>query len=210
MADDQTGSIWTHFDGTILTGPLAGSGIELEIQPIVHTTWEDWQAQYPETLVPIWETGFEDRYPVNNSPGGGRLGPGFVATLLVEDDRLATGELVVGATLGADSSAYVFAQFDAPTAVNDELGQQPVVTFIDPDSTFGLTFCARIEGETLTFDATNAGWTSDDGTVWGNDGRALSGPLDGTQLSFVTSFVTEWYGWVAYHPDTTIYDYGTS
>ncbi len=60
MADDQTRSIWTHYDGTVLTGPLAGTGAEMEIQPIVHTTWEDWLDQHPETLVPVWETGYED------------------------------------------------------------------------------------------------------------------------------------------------------
>ena len=32
--------------------------------------------------------------------------------------------------------------------------------------------------------------------------RVLS---DGRVLAFVTSFFTEWYGWAAFHPDTTIY-----
>ena len=44
MADRQTGSVWTHYDGSILTGPLAEQGIALELQPIVHTTWSNWLA----------------------------------------------------------------------------------------------------------------------------------------------------------------------
>ena len=205
MADDQTGSIWTHYDGTVLKGPLAGTGAEMEIQPVVHTTWEDWLDQHPATLVPVWETGYEDNYRVNNSPGGGQLRGQFEDTLLNEDDRLPVGELVTGATLGPDSTAYVFADFDGATAINDQLADQPVVTFIDPDTIYGLSFCAKVNGETLTFTATDDGWRSEDGSIWGDDGRAISGPHEGTRLSFVTSFVTEWYGWAAYHPDTTIY-----
>ena len=205
MADDQTGSIWTHYDGTVLTGSLAGTGVEMEIQPVVHTSWEDWLDEHPDTLVPVWETGYEDNYRTVSLPGGGELRGPFEDTLLNEDDRLPVGELVTGAILGPDSTAYVFADFDEATAVNDQLADQPVVTFIDPDSTFGLSFCAKVNGETLTFTASEAGWSSEDGSVWGDDGRALSGPLEGTQLSFVTSFVTEWYGWAAYHPDTSIY-----
>ncbi len=32
------------------------------------------------------------------------------------------------------------------------------------------------------------------------------GELAGLQLTFVTSFFTEWYGWAAFHPETAIYD----
>ncbi len=37
------------------------------------------------------------------------------------------------------------------------------------------------------------------------NGRATAGPLADSRLPFVTSFVSEWYGWVAYHPQTSIY-----
>ena len=36
-------------------------------------------------------------------------------------------------------------------------------------------------------------------------GRAIAGPDAGAQLQFVTSFVTEWYGWAAYYPDSDIF-----
>jgi hypothetical protein len=36
-------------------------------------------------------------------------------------------------------------------------------------------------------------------------GRALTGPYSGAVLPFATSFVSEWYGWSAYFPETTIY-----
>ncbi len=73
MADRQTGSVWTHYDGSILNGPLAGQGIALEMRPIVHTTWSDWIATYPDTTVLDWYPEFEARYRTIE-PGRGGLG----------------------------------------------------------------------------------------------------------------------------------------
>ena len=50
MRDRETGSVWTHYDGTILTGPLAGTGLRMEIEPILHLRWSDWLDRYPEGL----------------------------------------------------------------------------------------------------------------------------------------------------------------
>lgn len=43
------------------------------------------------------------------------------------------------------------------------------------------------------------------GSRWSTGGLALEGPLAGVPLTFVTSFLTEWYGWAAFHPETGIY-----
>jgi hypothetical protein len=32
----------------------------------------------------------------------------------------------------------------------------------------------------------------------------VEGALASVQLSFVTTFLSDWYGWAAFHPDTTI------
>ena len=37
-------------------------------------------------------------------------------------------------------------------------------------------------------------------------GLAIEGEFAGVQLAFVTSFFTEWYGWAAFHPETSIYE----
>jgi len=41
-------------------------------------------------------------------------------------------------------------------------------------------------------------------TEFDPDGLSI-GPGSGSQLEYVTSFVTEWYGWAAYHPQTNIF-----
>ena len=37
-------------------------------------------------------------------------------------------------------------------------------------------------------------------------GKAVDGPLKGASLTYVFSFISEWYGWSAYHPETAIYE----
>jgi hypothetical protein len=120
MTDDQTGALWTHFDGTVLQGPLAGGEIELELQPIVHMPWGDWREAHPDTLVPISETGYENRYR-DVSPGGGGLSDFFESMLIHEDDRLGVGELVLGVNVGPGYRAYVLASvaYDGPVAIAD-------------------------------------------------------------------------------------------
>jgi hypothetical protein len=204
MRDDQTGSIWTHFDGSVIQGPMAGTGAELEIQPIVHVTWSDWLEEHPDTLVPDWFTGFENRYAEGFDAGSGGLSPTFQDTLLNEDDRLPVNELVLGVGLGDEYTAFVLGDIGGPVVANAALSGFPLAVFLDGSEDFGLAFCAAVNGHTLSFEVIDGQYMSIDGTVWSRSGLATEGPLEGEQLGYVTSFVTEWYGWSAYHPATTI------
>ena len=204
MEDRQTGSVWTHYDGQVLTGPLAGSGIELPIQPMVHTTWADWLNQYPGTEVLDWYEEYAGNYR-SVKPGTGGIGPQFQETILNWDDRLEQNELVLGVDTGEAERAYVMAALPIePSVIVDELGGEPIIVFADGGSSFALAYSPLVDGVALEF-TMNVGWFSIDGSEWDAGGTAVSGSLVGTQLDFVTSFVTEWYGWAAYHPDTSIY-----
>ena len=204
MDDRQTGSVWTHYDGAVLTGPMAGTGAYLEIQPLLHITWDEWRSLHPGTLVLDWYREFADRYR-QIKPGRGGLSPQFQATLLYEDDRLPINELVLGASVNGQSRAYVMADFSGRTAINDTLGDLPIVILFDREADVALAYLAVVNGQTRLFSVDQGTFLDDTGNQWDINGRALAGPLGGTQLTFVTSFVTEWYGWAAYHPDTSIY-----
>ena len=205
MKDRQTGSIWTHYDGSVLVGPLAESGIKLEVQPLIHTTWAEWVGLYPDSLLPEWETPFTARYR-DVTPGGGGIGPQFQQTILHTDDRLADGELVLGAGVGTDFRAYPLADLPSTLSViPDELGGFPVAVFVDPSASYGLAFSSVVDGTQLTFTVSDGVIVDDEGTAWDISGKAVDGPRTGAELQYVTSFVTEWYGWVAYYPNTSIY-----
>jgi hypothetical protein len=49
MQDEPTGTLWSHVSGEALDGPLKGA--ELRKLPAVQTTWREWSAEHPETLV---------------------------------------------------------------------------------------------------------------------------------------------------------------
>ena len=206
MADRQTGSIWTHFDGTILTGSLADTGLALDIQPMLQTTWEEWLTLHPKTLELDFYEEFADRHQPNFQPGGARLRPSFQQTILNWDDRLPDNELVLGANVCDQFRAYVLADFSGGLSiVNDTMDGIPIVIFMDGNSLYALAFQASVDEELLIFSVIDGAIVDDAGNTWDISGKATSGPLAGTKLLFVTSFITEWYGWAAYHPDTSIY-----
>jgi|TARA_Y100000310_G_scaffold243682_1_gene248290 hypothetical protein len=200
MSDRQTGSVWTHYDGTILTGPLAGTGAALTVRPLFHQRWSDWLAAHPETLVLAREERYEDRY-WETTPGRPGLGREFLDTLISLDTRLPENDLVLGVDTGTASRAYRLAGADGPMVVADVLGGVPVIALLDPDSVFGIAFEATVGGQLRSFQPAPGGLVDDLGGLWGFDGSGSGG----RSLNFVTSFVTEWYGWAAYHPDTGIW-----
>lgn len=204
MADRETGSVWTHFDGSVLKGPLAGTGVALSIVPMAHTTWETWLDLHPDTLVLDWYEEYASRYR-KVDPGRGGLSPLFEATVSGADDRLPGNELVFGAGVGEDFGAYVLGDHDGLTVVSDTLGDHPIVVFIDPTTDFALAFSAVVDGETRSFSVVDGAIVDDTGTTWTIEGIAVDGPGAGSELEFVTGFVTEWYGWAAYHPETSIH-----
>lgn len=49
MQDLETNSLWSHVTGECMEGELAGT--QLEMIPMVQTSWEKWSAEHPETRV---------------------------------------------------------------------------------------------------------------------------------------------------------------
>ena len=206
MDDRQSGSVWTHYDGSVLSGPLLDTGARLAIRPIIHTTWSTWTAEHPDTLVLDWYPEFADRYHDVAPVGSSALNPTFQDTLLNIDDRLPRNELVLGVNIGSAFRAYPLADFSAGLQLVQELlNGFPVLVMLDSADTFGLAFLAQLNGQSLTFSVVDGQLVDNLGNVYNRAGLIVAGPDEGANLTFVTSFVTEWYGWSAYHPDTEIY-----
>ena len=62
MYDTKTQSLWNTIEGKPVIGPLVGKGIELKSYPVVTTTWAEWKAIHPETLVLSLDTGYSRNY----------------------------------------------------------------------------------------------------------------------------------------------------
>ena len=74
----------------------------------------------------------------------------------------------------------------------------------------------RIEGQTYTFGNHGALWMNamtwwdhETDSIWTQPwGRALTGPLKGTQLQLLPFSLVPWETWLAEHPDTLVLDAG--
>ncbi len=58
--DYETESLWSQLRGGAVAGPLAGTSLRL--LPVTMTTWQNWKAEHPQTLVLSFQTGYKRDY----------------------------------------------------------------------------------------------------------------------------------------------------
>ena len=101
-----------------------------------------------------------------------------------------------------------------------ELDERPVVVWalsgtasaLDADSIedgrdVGATgvFVAELDGAPLTFTRTDSGFSdSETASTWTVLGRAIAGPLEGSQLERLEHVDTFWFAWAAFSPETEV------
>ena len=125
------------------------------------------------------------------------------------DSRLPENELVIGVLAGGGAAAFPV-ETAAPSPTQGAVGGVPVVVLEDAGGIPSLAYHRALsDGRLFDFDrAVEVGSIVDVQTDsrWSSAGLALEGELAMVQLTFVTSFLTEWYGWAVFHPDTAIWD----
>ena len=107
--------------------------------------------------------------------------------------------------------AYPVAALEQTSGViNVDVDGVPIVVFYDAEANAGIAYARNVDGETARFErASGASFLATDsisGFLWDFSGRNVSDDDADDSLEFVTSYLSEWYGWSAYHPDTTIYE----
>ena len=211
MYDHQTRTLWSQFLGQGVQGPQ--EGVKLDFVPVTHTQWSLWRDAHPDTLV-LDKRG---RYQVDVYRGyysGGS--PGVIGEAL-QDNRLDLKELVVGVEAGGRTKAYPFDLLEGQPAVNDSLGSEDILVFLERDTDTALVYQRAIDGQTLTFrlDGQGTGHEAtlvDDqtGTKWSAlTGAAIEGPLKGQTLTRALSHLSFWFAWKDWNPATEVYEPST-
>lgn len=220
LMDRESGSVFLQAEGRYVSGELQGA--RLKHVPVLDTTWGQWKKLHPATKVMSPDTPFKEFYtPLGRTPARGneRLAPMFSQTITRGDLRLSPFEKVLGVALPAaseggkaDYRAYPLkAVTDAGNVVNDTAGDEAVVVFVEPSTRTAVAASRKLEGRTLTFEAKpGAGgepqfFDKETGSRWNIEGRAEAGPLAGKQLTSLAGNLSQWYGWSAYFPQTSIY-----
>jgi hypothetical protein len=214
LYDRETRSVWLHLTGACIEGPLAGRVLR-RLPAGRHTTWADWRTLHPDTTVmaPLPAVAAMARgmgYLSEDATRSGR--PGYPEpmrpTLARPDRRLAEHALLFGVRARDDTRAYPLAALGRQRVVQDTLGGQPLTVWFDLQARSAAAYVPRVGGRPLTFRWSEARGIRDveTGSAWTLDGRCTDGPLAGSCLEAADGRLAEWYGWVAHHPGTTIWD----
>jgi hypothetical protein len=223
MYDRQTESLWTHFEGLAVQGPLTGT--HLEVIPVQLLSFTQWRADHPDGEVLSRRTGFTVEYGTNPYEYYDRLdGPYEQFFRQAVNHRLPALARMVGVVIGSSQIAYPYRELSHPSGagvVRDNLAGRRIVVFWRSGVASALdteqiargrdvgasgVFLAEASGRTLTFEARNGEIVDrETGSRWSVGGRATSGPLQGERLTPLPHLDAFWFAWQAYRPDTTVY-----
>ncbi len=204
MYDRQTESYWSQLLGEAVDGEMVGA--KLTYLPSWLMTWEQWKEAHPDTIAldKNGRRGSRDTYSsYYASDSAGVIGRSNL------DTRLGTKEFVVGVELEDTAVAYPFSALNVEPLINDSVAGKELLIALDKRGGASAVFDRAVGGRPLTFSQNGDQGTMSDvesGSTWDIlDGRAIDGPLAGTELEPVKSVASFWFGWVDFHPDTLVY-----
>ena len=213
MYDHETGSYWYQVLGEAIVGPLTGR--RLTMLPSMTLPWAEWRALYPDTRVLSRDLGLIRSLfgnPYNRDPfegydrsvNQGRFA--FPVERGLQDRRLRLGDRVLAVQVGESHKAYLLTGRQNE-AINDEVAGEKIAVFIRSDGPSGSAFFRAVDDRDLTFmmDGT-AIVDAETGSAWNTGGRAVSGPLSGTQLEPVPSRTSFWFSLAGSLPGIDLYD----
>lgn len=208
LLDRETSSLWSQ----MLEQSVNGSRIREfpdRIQ-VIETTWETWRRMYPGSVVLTTDTGHARSY--GTYPYGSyRTGRMLLFPVTSTDDRLHPKTRVIGIRAGTASKVYQIDGFaSSMQAINDQVGDQSIVVVGNSQLQVAAIYNRQLaDGTILNFtgidDSLPNVMRDDEGNVWDIFGTAASGPRAGTQLGMTASYVSMWFAWAAFFPDTEIH-----
>ena len=215
MYDRKTGTLWNQFLGRPAVGPLVGSDIQLEILPVVVTTWGEWMAEHPDTTVLDLDTGIyrREQYSPEWEPFsiyyGYRVHAGTMFPVWEQDEQLPTKEQLLGLRINGDAKAYPLNVLKQEPVINDTVAGQNLVVI--SSSSGGARAYQRGEHHFTLSDlpmdsAGIPGLVDESGVSWSVQEDTLVNTEDpAIRLERLPSHNAYWFGWYAFFPDTEVY-----
>lgn len=212
MYDRNTDTIWNAITGEPSFGPLATSGIVLDVLPVVVTDWTSWVEQHPDTSVLSLDTGF-----IRNYSNGGAYEDYFNSTDLMfpswqqDTDIAKNKDMVFALRLQGEGKAYPLETIIPERIINDTVGNTDIV--IVADATPNREFFEPGGAAVRAFDSNgyifSAGedktiLISDDGREWQLSEEVLTAD-DGETLNRIGGHLAFWFGWFGFYPDSEVY-----
>ncbi len=125
MYDHQTESLWSQISMEAVAGPLMGA--KLKSIYLVHTTWDEWKAEQPETLVLSTRTGYVRDYSRDPYDGyAQRRDLMFDVTHF--DPTYHPKAWVLGVEIDGTAKAYAFSELEKTEApVRDRVNGRTIL-----------------------------------------------------------------------------------
>ena len=218
LKDRQTESVWQHCEPVAFHGQLDGTVLP-EAGRQLHTTWGEWTALHPDTLVmaePVDPLHRDPRHGHGREEYFERRGIGwlehqyFIGTMQhPQDERLPEQEAVYGVNEAEGVRAYPFRQVKHHgNVVNDDLHGLPVTIWSDPAPNAFTTvgYVRDLDGQLLDFELRDGRFVDiQTESTWNIEGCAVSGPLQGKALRPLRGYFLRWHGWSAPRPTTEVW-----
>ena len=222
MYDRQTRTLWNQLTGEPVLGELADTDFRLNILPIVLTSWADWLAQHPNTLVLDRETGV---YPADFYEPGVLYGGYFASNETMfpvwqRSNLLEDKDFVYTLYLDGFPKAYDVRDLAEEIVLNDTVGPIPVALIAARDTVTVDGISRRSGpvtytngGEVRAFNRGDEifepGLTPDSvvdsaGRTWQVTEEALVGP-NGETAPRINGHLAYWFGWYAFFPETELF-----
>lgn len=208
LYDRKTESLWTQMSGSAYTG--AAGGTCLDLIPTMDAAFGHWKRLYPDTKVlnrPGKPEGYQryDLEPYGDYWANDEILYGIREPL---DTRLGAKDWVLGVLADTGAKAY---PLSAAPVVNDTLPGVPFVVFNHNREGMVAYKAWVVDGERLTF--SSAGFDGevpaymDDqtGSKWRFTGECVEGPLSGSVLQRMPSYLAFYFAWWSYFPDTFVH-----
>ncbi len=233
MRDRETGSWWQQVTGRAISGPLAGTTLELESSD--QLTFGLWKSESPQGLVlaPVpghekdYDEGWEKevaKYPVPLTFPGQALssealsGQGLSGQASLSQ-ALSGRDVVLGISLRGQARAFPLARVRGTNPIEDRVGGIPVVLVTGPDGESIRVFRSQVNSVDVELyrdagdqnekrlDAETQPWRLIDsqGSTWNFAGCATSGPAQGQCLEKINYLKEYWFDWKNYNPQSTVY-----
>src|SRR3990172_8134708 len=220
MYDRQTETWWQQANGEAMAGELTGT--RLGFLPAAIISWGDFQEANPEGKVLSTETGISRPYgqnpyvgydDVNNSP--------FLYRGPETPGQLRPMTRVLAMERNGDVVAFSYGTLEQLRVVNESVGGEDVVVLWESGTSSALdssgiafgrdvgsanAFSRQVVDVNLNFAFDGSDFVDEEtGSRWTILGEATEGPLAGRQLDPIVAINHFWFSWVAFQPETRVY-----
>jgi hypothetical protein len=208
MYDRATDSRWPQMLATAISGPFLGES--LREFTLTWSTWREWRAAHPDTLVLTDDTGYVRDY--GNDPYGSYITPsgyyadrGTLFAPLREDDRYHPKDVVIGArTTGGAIAFYEPALREQ--GLLEGVTNTPTETDTGSETDGGTRLLAAydpaLDATTVYYNPEGLAFEYREGNVSGPDGETHA--PDALPLEAVMGYDSMWFAWAGFYPNTAV------